>query len=756
MILSDYFRGLNQKTMKKYIYLFVILTMVFSSCETDEGNPNQIIKKEKISGFVQKGPFVSGTTVTMNELNSELVQTGKVFTSTIINDSGLFEVNSIELISSFVEFTSSGFYFNEVSGEISNSPLTLTTLSDIKDRNSININVLTHLEKRRVETLLKEGKSFSESKKQSRDELLSIFSMSLNNNSSFEEFDISKNTEEGGILLGISIILQGNRSVGQLTELLSRIQNDFGNNGKLDDENILKSLSILTFKLDFKEIRENVENRLKKLNNSSNVPDFEKQIRKFLNPKKLNITIEGEGRVEERIITNPSGREYLYSTVVELTPIPKNGWVFDSWGGDLSGSEIPNQITVDGDKIVTVKFKRRDYPLNITIEGEGTVEERIVTNPNGRLYPFQTVVELTPIPKEGWVFDRWGGDLSGSESPTNLTVDKEKNITVVFRQPIFRLGDNGITCICENVKPGEKGFINGVEYEVVDNSLIRKRRDEGVDMTKLCTSLVTDMRFLFSEFRFNQPIGNWDVSNVTNMKLMFRESPFNQPIGDWDVGNVTDMSEMFWNSRFNQSIKNWNVSKVTNMREMFNGSRFNQPIDNWDVSKVENMKFMFFNSPFNQPIGNWDVGKVTDMSDMFSNTPFNQPIGDWDVSNVTDMNYMFYVSEFNQPIGDWDVSNVTDMNYMFYVSEFNQPLSDWDVSNVTNMSGMFSGSPFNHPIGNWDVSNVTNMESLFSHSPFNQNISKWCVLLIDEEPYLFSTPSPLTSENKPKWGTCPD
>jgi len=732
------------------------------------------------------------------------------------------------LNSQFVEFTSSGFYFNEVSGEISISPLTLTSISDIGDKNSININVLTHLEKKRVETLMKEGKTFSESKKQSRDELLSIFSMSSSNDTSFEEFDISKNTEEGGILLGISIILQGNRSVGQLTELLSRIQNDFGNNGKLDDGNILYSLRILTSNLDFEVIRKNIEKRFKELNINSLTPNFETHIRKFLNPKKLTFTIEGKGTVEEKVVTNPSGREFPINTVVELTPKPEEGWIFDSWGGDLSGNEIPQIITIDVEKNITVKFKRRDYPLNITIEGEGTVEERIVTDPNGRVYPFQTVIELTPKPKEGWVFDSWEGDLIGNESPKNLKVDKEKNIIVIFRKPNFRLGENGVTCICENVNGGDKGFINGIEYEVVNNSLIRKRRDEGVDMTKLCTSLVTDMRRFFSNSQFNQPIGNWDVSNVTdmsgmffqspfnqpigdwdvsnvidmssmfeeskfnqpignwdvsnvtdmsymfifspfnqpignwdvsnvtNMKLMFRESPFNQPIGDWDVGNVTDMSEMFWNSRFNQSIKNWNVSKVTNMSWMFNGSRFNQPIDNWDVSKVENMKFMFFNSPFNQPIGNWDVGKVTDMSDMFSNTPFNQPIGDWDVSNVTDISGMFNSGPFNQPINKWVVSNVDKMVEIFSGSQFNQPLSDWDVSNVTNMSGMFSGSPFNHPIGNWDVSNVTNMESLFSHSPFNQNISKWCVLLIDEEPYLFSTPSPLTSENKPKWGTCPD
>ena len=375
----------------------------------------------------------------------------------------------------------------------------------------------------------------------------------------------------------------------------------------------------------------------------------------------LNLTIEGEGTVEEKIVTNPSGREYPHGTTVELTPVPKEGWVFDSWGGDLSGTETPKNITVDKEKNVTVKFKRKDYKINFTIIGEGSVEEKIVSTPSGRVYPFQTVVELTPVPKEGWVFESWDGDLTGTDSPKNLTIDKDRNVTVVFRQPIFRLGDNGITCICENVKVGEKGFINGVEYEVVDNSLLRKRRDEGVDMTKLCTSLVTNMNSLFDSFSFNQPIGNWDVSNVIDMRAMFA------------------------------------------------------------------------NTQFNQPIGNWNVSKVTDMEVMFTNSKFNQPIGDWDVGNVTRMNNMFTVSPFNQPIGDWDVSKVTSMRWMFGHTPFNQPIGDWDVSNVTEMWAMFS-----------------------DNSQFNQNISKWCVINITSEPANFSFKSPLTSENKPRWGTCPD
>ena len=151
----------------------------------------------------------------------------------------------------------------------------------------------------------------------------------------------------------------------------------------------------------------------------------------------LNLILEGEGLVEEKIVSSPGDRTYPFQTVVELTPKPKDGWVFESWGGDLTGNEVPKTITIDKEKNVTVKFKRKDYLLNITITGEGTVEEKIVSNPGGRTYPFLTVVELTPKPKEGWEFESWGGDLTGNEAPKNITLDKEKNVTVKFKESIM-------------------------------------------------------------------------------------------------------------------------------------------------------------------------------------------------------------------------------------------------------------------------------------------------------------------------------
>ena len=44
---------------------------------------------------------------------------------------------------------------------------------------------------------------------------------------------------------------------------------------------------------------------------------------------------------------------------------------------------------------------------------------------------------------------------------------------------------------------------------------------------------------------------------------------------------------------------------------------------------------------------------------------------------------------------------------------------------------------------------------MFLESTFNQDVSTWCVPLITSEPEDFATDSPLQSNYKPIWGTCP-
>ena len=261
------------------------------------------------------------------------------------------------------------------------------------------------------------------------------------------------------------------------------------------------------------------------------------------------------------------------------------------------------------------------------------------------------------------------------------------------------LASNGITVKASaGAVAGDMGVLNGITYTVVDGNTLSDMVINEEDVTKVVTSLVTDMGAMFAAASsFNQPIGNWDVSNVTNMYAMFAAaSSFNQDIGNWDVSSVTDMSNMFNGAAFNQPIGNWDVSSVTNMYEMFVYSSFNQPIGDWDVSNVTAMQGMFGDaSLFNQPIGDWDVSSVTDMASMFQETSFDQDISSWDVSNVTDMSYMFSEAAiFNQDISTWDVSKVIYMNYMFASAyTFNQDISSWSVNNVTACVAFSVNSP---------------------------------------------------------------
>lgn len=85
------------------------------------------------------------------------------------------------------------------------------------------------------------------------------------------------------------------------------------------------------------------------------------------------------------------------------------------------------------------------------------------------------------------------------------------------------IGQNGVTIKCENCYPGFKALINEVEYEVVDDFLLKDRITKNkfeiieIDFMKLCTTMVTDISYLFDETDLDSPIDSWDVSNVLNM-----------------------------------------------------------------------------------------------------------------------------------------------------------------------------------------------------------------------------------------------
>lgn len=315
------------------------------------------------------------------------------------------------------------------------------------------------------------------------------------------------------------------------------------------------------------------------------------------------------------------------------------------------------------------------------------------------------------------IFDGQIGQIqvyTGAVSSTVILENYESYKDVFSTNARFFKDSNGVTIKCENCAPGDSGSVDGITYTAVSRDQLDALIASNADVTKVCTSLITDMSYLFEDrTNFNQDISSWDTSNVNNMKMMFRVA-----------------------RAFNQNISSWDTSKVTTMEGMFYGaSGYNKPLNSWDVSNVQDFQSMFSTADlFNQPIGDWDTSSATNISDMFfSADRFNQNINDWDVSNVVYMHGVFWGAHaFNQPLNKWDTSNVITTTYMFAgayegYSTFNQDISSWDVSNVEEMQYMFSfNSDFNKPLNGWDVSKVRNMERMFSHaSSFNQDLDDW-------------------------------
>ena len=117
-----------------------------------------------IAGVVQQGPFVNGSAISLTEVDSALAETDKMHSSEIINSQGEYAIGGIEHHYPWVRLEATGYYFNLVSGSTSDSELTLVGYTDISSATTANVNVLTHLEHRRVKYLINSGLSFAEAK----------------------------------------------------------------------------------------------------------------------------------------------------------------------------------------------------------------------------------------------------------------------------------------------------------------------------------------------------------------------------------------------------------------------------------------------------------------------------------------------------------------------------------------------------------------------------------------------------------------
>lgn len=129
----------------------------------------------------------------------------------------------------------------------------------------------------------------------------------------------------------------------------------------------------------------------------------------------LSVTTAGSGSVAKQ----PDKATYSVNEKVELTATPAEDWLFDSWSGDLTGSENPDTIVMSSNRTVTATFTEAP-PESIFVMG--------TVIPPGKADLVQPIVFLDTSHSEfiviyrstGWLADPETGEFFFAFDPEEL------------------------------------------------------------------------------------------------------------------------------------------------------------------------------------------------------------------------------------------------------------------------------------------------------------------------------------------------
>ncbi|MEN8135267.1 MAG: Ig-like domain-containing protein [Thermodesulfobacteriota bacterium] len=255
-------------------YLFILLTiMLLASCGGGSGDSVDNTGNISIVGAVQKGPFIVGSTVTISLLSNKGENTDSTIVTNTTDDLGSFSFSTKK--KQLVQISSTGYYRNEITGELSTGTLTLRSIYKTTEKTDqfAYINLLTHIISNRVlHLIVNDDISFDQAVTQAESEFLLSFSAVIPNSTedNFTSLTIfgDSSTQGSSYLLSVSSVLYQfaiNESINnstnpdaELTLLVNQLESDFGNDGVINDASQLTALRAVIPQINPTRIEENI------------------------------------------------------------------------------------------------------------------------------------------------------------------------------------------------------------------------------------------------------------------------------------------------------------------------------------------------------------------------------------------------------------------------------------------------------------------------------------------------------------------
>ena len=320
---------------KGLVALLVLVLLV--ACGDDAGSSGDgpdspPAEKRTLSGIVQKGPFLKGSRVSLQELDAEfLLPMNAEIDGEVLDDDGSYSIDVEGLHSPFALLKAEGNFRDELSGERTKSPIALYALTDFSERESANVNLLTHLEYKRVLYLVAEDNlSFEEAKKQAESEVLAAFAVK-GDFALAEDLDIFGGRDEDAALLALNILVSGalddddggsfviknpkdkNDDESKLSQRISSIADDIEDDGEWNDRKTIVKIADWAVDQSLDGGLDSIRKNIAAWKLAKKVPAFEKYVNRFW-WKAYGLDACDEKREDEarRIMTPHSAREGDY------------------------------------------------------------------------------------------------------------------------------------------------------------------------------------------------------------------------------------------------------------------------------------------------------------------------------------------------------------------------------------------------------------------------------------------------------------
>jgi len=166
------------------------------------------------------------------------------------------------------------------------------------------------------------------------------------------------------------------------------------------------------------------------------------------------------------ITKSPDLAQYPRGMTVTLTAVPNTGYRFDHWSGSASGTTNPVAVTMNGAKTVTANFvSGTGGPYTLTVNA---TNGSVTRAPDQANYTSGTTVTLTAVPDAGYHFTGWSGDASGTTSPVDITMGRDKTVFASFAINTYtQLADYVPDAIRVDATTGFPLTVNSADVDII-------------------------------------------------------------------------------------------------------------------------------------------------------------------------------------------------------------------------------------------------------------------------------------------------